>query len=106
MEGTDEVDGGDVLFRWAVDGATTVLISGSWSNWREKAVLEVEHDVFGRGKLFSGILHLPYGEHLFLFLVDGEWKCNPKVKNEEGCFAVVAIDGQTRLEDDADSTDI
>ncbi|CAM9517679.1 unnamed protein product, partial [Choristocarpus tenellus] len=67
-----EGDGGDVLFRWGGGNAKEVSVLGSWSRWRDKLVLNVEDDVFRRGKLFSGTYRVPFGRHLFFFLVDGK----------------------------------
>lgn len=49
--------------------------------WKVKTTaLSVERDVFGRGRLFSGTVRLPYGKHLFRFLVDGTWRHDPQVR--------------------------
>ncbi|CBJ26821.1 conserved unknown protein [Ectocarpus siliculosus] len=73
----------EVLFRWPDSGgASNVCVSGAWCGWSETGTrLSSAEDKDGR-VLFSGTVLLPRGNHKFRFVVDGEWRHDPKLPTE------------------------
>uniref|UniRef100_A0A1L8E208 5'-AMP-activated protein kinase subunit beta-1 n=1 Tax=Nyssomyia neivai TaxID=330878 RepID=A0A1L8E208_9DIPT len=61
------------VFKWD-GGGRQVYISGTFSDWQTVPMVRSHGD-------FVTIIDLPEGEHQYKFLVDGEWKHDPKLKN-------------------------
>ncbi|XP_059616293.1 5'-AMP-activated protein kinase subunit beta-1 [Phlebotomus argentipes] len=76
----DESESGDkknpalpTVFKWD-GGGRQVYISGTFSDWQTVPMVRSHGD-------FVTIIDLPEGDHQYKFLVDGEWKHDPKLKN-------------------------
>ncbi|GAB0091827.1 5'-AMP-activated protein kinase subunit beta [Sergentomyia squamirostris] len=80
-EDFDDEDGDDkkkpsalpTVFKWD-GGGRQVYISGTFSGWQTVPMVRSHGD-------FVTIIDLPEGEHQYKFLVDGEWRHDPKLKN-------------------------
>ncbi|CAN0551222.1 unnamed protein product, partial [Ectocarpus sp. 12 AP-2014] len=95
----------EVLFRWPDSGgASNVCVSGAWCGWSEIGTpLSSAEGKDGR-VLFSGTVRLPRGNHKFRFVIDGEWRHDPKLPTErdeatgEVCNVVkVSLKGDLRV---------
>jgi 1,4-alpha-glucan branching enzyme len=61
-----------VRFTFASTAAKSVSVTGSFNEWSATA------NPLGRsGKVWTAIVLLPPGEHLFMFIVDGKWMVPP-----------------------------
>ena len=58
----------------------TVLLCGSFSNWKEK--IPLNFDPF-REK-WGTTLSLPKGKHLYKYIIDNNWEINPSERYERG----------------------
>ncbi|GFO48696.1 5'-amp-activated protein kinase subunit beta-2 [Plakobranchus ocellatus] len=56
-------------FKWE-EGGDNVLVSGSFNSWQEKIALSKE------GEVFTKMIDVPVGEHLYKFIVDDKWVIN------------------------------
>uniref|UniRef100_A0A182NFC2 5'-AMP-activated protein kinase subunit beta-1 n=1 Tax=Anopheles dirus TaxID=7168 RepID=A0A182NFC2_9DIPT len=63
------------VFKWD-GGGKNVFISGTFSQWKALPMVKSHAD-------FVTIINIPEGDHQYKFLVDGEWKHDPKLKNVE-----------------------
>uniref|UniRef100_A0A182SI37 5'-AMP-activated protein kinase subunit beta-1 n=1 Tax=Anopheles maculatus TaxID=74869 RepID=A0A182SI37_9DIPT len=63
------------VFKWD-GGGKQVFISGTFSQWKVLPMVKSHAD-------FVTIINIPEGDHQYKFLVDGEWKHDPKLKNVE-----------------------
>ncbi|XP_052865023.1 5'-AMP-activated protein kinase subunit beta-1 [Anopheles cruzii] len=63
------------VFKWD-GGGKQVYISGTFSKWKALPMVKSHGD-------FVTIINIPEGDHQYKFLVDGEWKHDPKLKNVE-----------------------
>ncbi|XP_058121077.1 5'-AMP-activated protein kinase subunit beta-1 isoform X1 [Anopheles ziemanni] len=63
------------VFKWD-GGGKQVYISGTFSEWKALPMVKSHGD-------FVTIVNIPEGDHQYKFLVDGEWKHDPKLKNVE-----------------------
>ncbi|XP_053675750.1 5'-AMP-activated protein kinase subunit beta-2 isoform X3 [Anopheles nili] len=63
------------VFKWD-GGGKQVFISGTFSQWKAVPMVKSHAD-------FVTIIDIPEGDHQYKFLVDGEWKHDPKLKNVE-----------------------
>uniref|UniRef100_A0A182J856 5'-AMP-activated protein kinase subunit beta-1 n=1 Tax=Anopheles atroparvus TaxID=41427 RepID=A0A182J856_ANOAO len=63
------------VFKWD-GGGKQVYISGTFSQWKALPMVKSHGD-------FVTIVNIPEGDHQYKFLVDGEWKHDPKLKNVE-----------------------
>ena len=58
----------------------TVLLCGSFSNWKEKIPL----DFNPFNEKWSTELSLPKGKHLYKYIIDNNWEINPSERYERG----------------------
>jgi len=66
------------VFKWpATGGDKNIYLSGSFDDWKSKMPMVKSQEQFCQ------IVDLEEGEHEYKFLVDGEWKCNPKEAKKE-----------------------
>ncbi|KFB37271.1 hypothetical protein ZHAS_00004492 [Anopheles sinensis] len=77
------------VMRWD-GGGKKVYVSGSFSKWKALPMIESLGDFFT-------IVNIPEGDHLYKFLVDGEWKYDPKMKcvEDAGVTCNLVTVGQT-----------
>lgn len=61
------------VFKWE-GGGKQVYISGTFSEWKTLPMVKSHGD-------FVTIIDLPEGDHAYKFLVDGEWKHDPRLVN-------------------------
>lgn len=62
-----------VRFTLEHGGATSVSVAGNFNEWSSSA-----HPLMRNGRLWSTVVALPPGEHLFMFVVDGtQWVVPP-----------------------------
>jgi len=62
-----------VRFTLAHDGAKSVVVVGSFNEWSTSS-----HPLTREGRLWSTVIELPPGDHLFMFIVDGtQWVVPP-----------------------------
>lgn len=59
------------VFKWD-GGGKQVYISGTFSDWKALPMVKSHGD-------FVTIINIPEGDHEYKFLVDGEWKHDPKL---------------------------
>lgn len=59
------------VFRWP-HGGRKVFITGTFNGWKERIPM------IRSGTEFIAILNLPCGKHIYKFIVDNEWKIDPK----------------------------
>ncbi|MBI3003601.1 MAG: glycoside hydrolase family 13, partial [candidate division NC10 bacterium] len=65
---------GGVLFRLAAPAARQVFVVGTFNSW-DPASSPLQHRT-GNGH-WEAVVSLPPGRHLYMFVVDGEWKTPP-----------------------------
>lgn len=81
--GQESVAGNNVKtmeFRWE-EGGETVAVTGSFNDWKDKISLA------RIGEIFTVSVDLPYGEHLYKFIVDEQWvvsKSQPLKNDDSG----------------------
>ena len=61
-----------VRFTFANAAATSVSVAGNFNEWSASA-----NPLARSGKVWTGVVTLPPGEHLFMFIVDGKWMVPP-----------------------------
>ena len=62
-----------VRFTLEHGGATSVSVAGNFNEWSPSA-----HPLMRNGRMWSTVVALPPGEHLFMFVVDGtQWVVPP-----------------------------
>lgn len=66
------------VFKWD-GGGRQVYISGTFSDWQTVPMVRSHGD-------FVTIIDLPEGDHQYKFLVDGEWKHDPKLVRMIPCL--------------------
>jgi len=74
-----------ILFSLIAPGATDVYLVGDFTNWEERPLLMER--MKPRSRTFATALSLPPGRYEYKFIVDGEWREDPKaesVPNEFG----------------------
>ena len=67
---------GGVRFTLANAAATSVAVAGSFNEWSATA-----NPLARSGKLWTALVTLPPGEHLFMFIVDGKWIVPPRAED-------------------------
>ena len=63
-------------FRYAAPNATSVLLVGDFTEWQQKALVMEK----GPDGMWTSSLKLPQGKHSYLFIVDGQWICDPQAR--------------------------
>ena len=61
-----------VRFTLANAAATSVSVAGNFNEWSAAA-----NPLARSGKVWTAVVTLPPGEHLFMFIVDGKWMVPP-----------------------------
>jgi len=69
--------GTPVEFKW-LHGGNEVFLTGTFSDWKEKIRLEKQPNPRDNGHHHRIILYLLPGEYLYKFVVDGEWRYDPR----------------------------
>ena len=64
---------GGVRFTFANAAATSVAVAGTFNEWSATA-----NPLARTGKVWSALVMLPPGEHLFMYVVDGAWVTPPQ----------------------------
>ena len=63
---------GGVRFTLANAAATSVSVAGTFNEWSATA-----NPLARTGRVWTALVTLPPGEHLFMFIVDGKWIVPP-----------------------------
>jgi 1,4-alpha-glucan branching enzyme len=61
-----------VRFTFANAAATSVSVAGNFNEWSATA-----NPLARSGKVWTAVVTLPPGEHLFMYIVDGKWMVPP-----------------------------
>jgi 1,4-alpha-glucan branching enzyme len=61
-----------VRFRLLRASAAAVTVAGDFNGWSDAA-----HPMTRSGDLWTSVIRLPAGEHLFVYVVDGTWVTPP-----------------------------
>jgi len=63
---------GGVRFTFASTAAKSVAVAGNFNEWSATA-----NPLMRSGTVWTAVVTLPPGEHLFVFVVDGQWVVPP-----------------------------
>jgi 1,4-alpha-glucan branching enzyme len=61
-----------VRFRLRKPDATSVAVVGDFNGWSDSS-----HPMTRTGEMWSSVIQLPPGEHIFMYVVDGTWVTPP-----------------------------
>jgi len=74
MNSKNSSNGRRQTFAFTAPGATSVLLAGDFTEWREKAIPMKR----GTDEVWKATVALPPGTHHYRFIVDGQWRDDPE----------------------------